>query len=49
MDLLNFVMRMRYRPNHIRIVYADKSAKMTLKKKLRTRLPGTELVVASGY
>lgn len=44
-DLVNFVKRMRKKPNEIRIIHGDKEAKRALKKQLLTLLPESKIHV----
>ncbi|QQD21899.1 MBL fold metallo-hydrolase [Oceanospirillaceae bacterium ASx5O] len=44
-DLLNFVKRMRHKPQHIRIVHGDDDAKRELQRLYREMLPGAEVVI----
>ena len=44
-DLLNFVKRMRHKPQHIRIVHGDDEAKRELQRLYRDMLPGAEVVI----
>jgi metallo-beta-lactamase family protein len=45
-DLLNFVKRMRHKPEQIRIVHGDDAAKKRLRKKFRGCVPETKVVIA---
>lgn len=44
-DLLNFVKRMRHKPQHIRIVHGDDEAKRELRRLYREMLPDTDVVI----
>ena len=44
-DLMNFVARMRKKPQEIRIVHGDEEAKQVLKQKLSTANPNTKVVI----
>ena len=44
-SLLNFVKRMRHKPQHIRIVHGDDDAKRELQRLYREMLPGAEVVI----
>lgn len=44
-DLINFVRRMRRRPQHVRIVHGDDEAKLRLQDEMQRLLPGTEVVI----
>jgi metallo-beta-lactamase family protein len=46
-DLLNFVKRMRHKPEQIRIVHGDDTAKKRLRKKFREFVPEAEVIIAS--
>ena len=46
-DLLNFVTRMRHKPEQIRIVHGDDAAKKRLRKKFRECVPEAKIVIAS--
>lgn len=43
--LINFVKRMRHRPQQIRIVHGDQQAKAALAREYRAMLPGVEVIV----
>ena len=47
-DLINFVKRMRVKPNEIRIVHGDEEAKQTLKNKFELLFEGVEVVIPLG-
>ena len=46
--LVNFVRRMRVKPQQIRIVHGDDDAKAELQRKYRALVPGTEVVIPGG-
>jgi metallo-beta-lactamase family protein len=44
-DLVNFVKRMRVKPQQIRIVHGDDEAKAELRRKYRALVPGAEVLI----